>query len=397
MRFFTFRLNIVLCTLFFMLILSFLAPFCAIFSLPSKISIAKNQLNGYLNTQNNSLITSKFNTQNSTLDYYLLNTIKLKSVSANILPTKKVFLGGQTVGFEYNTKGVLVIGKNKVYSNNQFIDNLQNNELMQGDIIISVNGTEVNSAKEISGLINQEQTDAKYVTIKAMRKGKEYQTKIKPAYDLLTKKYKLGLWVKNDVSGLGTLTYIDPTNNTYGALGHSIIEPNTNSLIPVLNGKLYDCAVLGIKRAVRGSAGEIRGILKTNVILGDVQKNASTGVFGQINIDNKLLKDNYTEIEVGGKYTIIPGKALMYCCIDGKNVRAYDIEIVKLNNKNETYKDMVIKVTDPRLIKATGGIVQGMSGSPIVQNGKLVGAVTHVFVNDATKGFGVFIDNMLKN
>ncbi len=397
MRFFTFKLNIVLSILFSMLFLSFLAPFYAIFNLPSKISIAKNQIYGYINAQNNNLITTKFNSVDNTLDYYLLNTVKLKSVSANILPTKKVFLGGQTVGFEYNTKGVLVVGKNKVYNNNQFIDNLQNNELMQGDIITSVNGIEVNSAKDISGLINQEQTDDKYVTIKAMRKGKEYQTKIKPAYDLLTKKYKLGLWVKSDVSGLGTLTYIDPTNNIYGALGHSVIESNTNNLIPVLNGKLYDCAVLGIRRATRGSAGEIRGILKTNVILGDVQKNASTGVFGQIYIDNKILKDNYTEIEVGGKYTIIPGKALMYCCIDGKNVRAYDIEIIKLNNKSETFKDMVIKVTDPRLIKATGGIVQGMSGSPIVQNGKLVGAVTHVFVNDATKGFGVFIDNMLKN
>lgn len=361
MHFFNFKLNVALNTLIFLFVLSILAHANAVFSFYNNQFISENQL----------------------------------FVSGNVSSVlgKKVLLGGQTVGFEYNTKGVLVIGKNKLFTNNHFIDNIQNNELMQGDIITEVNGTTVNNASEISNIINKEDANKENVTIKAIRKGKDYETNIKPAYDLLTKKYKLGLWVKNKINGLGTLTYIDPTNNTYGALGHAVIEGNANCAVPVLDGFLYDCAVIGVKRATRGNAGEIRGILKTSNVLGTVNNNTSTGIYG--NLDASIC--NNAEIELGGKQSVVPGKALIYCCLDGKNVRAYDIEIIKLNNKNANHKDMVIKVTDQRLIKTTGGIVQGMSGSPIVQNGKLIGAVTHVFLNDATKGFGIFIDNMIKN
>lgn len=376
-------------------LLSWFTPLREIVQMPNSIELSQNSINDYLNTQNSGLITSKFNEEESSIDFYLCNAIKIKSVEAEIVPAKTVLLGGDTMGFEYNTQGVLVLGKNKIFTKDSFISNIENNELAEGDIITSVNGQKVNNAYEIGEILNNRENNEDFVNIHAIRKGKDYETKLKPAYDLLTKKYKLGLWVKNTVNGIGTLTYIDPTTKRFGSLGHAILDGNTNVALPVLEGDLYDCTVLGVKRAVRGTAGELRGILKTNSTLGNVDSNTSAGVYGTITED-KMFKDR-TEVELGGKHTVVPGKALMYTSIDGKNVRAYDIEIIKTSHQSTNNRDMVIKVTDNRLIKSTGGIVQGMSGSPIVQNGKLVGAVTHVFINDATKGFGIYIDNMINN
>ena len=345
------------------------------------------------------LTVSVFSAQNAICDYFKynssLNTRSAMLVVAASDQPKTVLLGGDSVGFEYQSRGVLVLGKNKLFIKDDFVDNFCNDEIVQGDIIMQVNGADVNTPDEICEILNNKEQQGRYVSIKAVRKGKIYETSIKPAYDLLTKKYKLGLWVKNTINGLGTLTYIDEQTGRFGALGHHILENNTGVSLPVNNGDLYGCTVLGIKRAVRGNTGEIKGLLKTNAVLGTVDKNISSGIYGEAN--ELMLNQQRARIAVGGKHTVVPGKALMYCSIDGKNVRAYDIEIIKTNRQSYGNKDMVIKVTDNRLIKASGGIVQGMSGSPIVQNGKLIGAVTHVFINDATKGFGIYIDNMLPN
>ena len=370
------------------------SPLRSALCLPANVSLFEDEINNYEQLYNNILLSTKYNKESGTIDYYLCNAIKLKSINANIIPPKTVLLGGDTWGVEYNTEGVLVLGKNKLYNNHEFFDNIINNEIASGDLITEVNGVKVNSGHEIANLLNAG-CNNKEISVKAVRKGKEFSTVLKPAYDVLTKKYKLGLWVKNKVSGIGTLTYINPETNRFGSLGHAIVENNSNLAIPVLNGEVYDCSVLSVKRASKGVAGELRGILKTNKVFGTVDKNVSQGVFGVVNDDEEIL--NRKEILVGGKHSVVPGKALIYCSIDGKNIRAYDIEIIKVAYNNKENRDMVIKVTDQTLIKATGGIVQGMSGSPIVQNGKLVGAVTHVFLNDATKGFGIFIDNMLKN
>lgn len=333
---------------------------------------------------------------NSLLDENSFNNeLKCVSTSVDLGTSKSVLLGGDAIGFEYNTKGVLVVGKNKIYNGDLFFDNIINNEVQAGDIITEVNGVFVNSALEISSILNADENIGNDAEITAVRKGKKYDVKLKPAYDVLTKKYKLGLWVKNSVSGIGTLTYIDQKNLRFGALGHPVMDANSNSALEVLNGMLYDCAVLGIKQAKRGMAGEIRGVLKMNAVMGSVEYNEDAGIYGSIS--NEKLLEGRKEIEVGGKNSVVPGEALIFCSIDGRSIRAYDIEIIKICHNSSSKKDLVLKVVDKRLLDATGGIVQGMSGSPIVQNGKLIGAVTHVFVNDASKGFGIFIDNMLKN
>ena len=199
-------------------VLSWFTPLREIVQMPNSIELSQNSINDYLNTQNNGLITSKFNEEESSIDFYLCNAIKIKSVEAEIVPAKTVLLGGDTMGFEYNTQGVLVLGKNKIFTKDSFISNIENNELAEGDIITSVNGQKVNNAYEIGEILNSRENNEDFVNIHAIRKGKDSETKLKPAYDLLTKKYKLGLWVKNTVNGIGTLTYIDPTTKRFGSL-----------------------------------------------------------------------------------------------------------------------------------------------------------------------------------
>ena len=370
-------------------------PFTQIMLLPDNIELRQDDIDPLIKSQSDGVISSIFNRQTNTIDYYLCGAIKFKSVNAEIMPEKTVLLGGDVIGMEYNTQGIFVVGKNKLMGKEGFYDNLSNNELINGDVITEINGIEVNNATDVSKILNSNEFNGEMVDVKAIRKGKEYNTRIKPAYDLLTKKYKLGLWVKTKINGIGTLTYIDKESHRFGSLGHGISESGSNILLDVLDGEVYGCCVLGIKQATRGAAGELRGMLKTNKVLGTVEKNVSSGLYGEIK-DSSMLESR-KEIAVGGKHTVVPGKALIYCSIDGRNVRAYDIEIIKTATNSASNKNMIIKVVDKRLLAATGGIVQGMSGSPIVQNGKLVGAVTHVFVNDSTKGFGIFIDNMIQN
>jgi len=342
-------------------------------------------------------VNSKYNKNTQTVDYMLFNTIKLKSVDAITLDDSYVYLGGDPFGFVCDSAGVIVVGKNLIQSNiNMPFDNLQNNELRVGDVIKEVNGIAISSGKDISNILNNKDNLGKNVNITGIRKNKQFNTNVKPAYDLYAKKYKLGVWVKEQLSGIGTITYIKPDTLRYGALGHPLVEPASENIIQIAEGDVYDCNILGIKRAVRGEPGEYRGVISSNTVFGTVDKNTDCGIYG--NFNNKDILKERTLIPIGTRNDVKPGKAQIYSCLDGKNVRAYDIEIIKTNYNNPSNKkSLVFKVTDKRLKETTGGIVQGMSGSPIVQNGKLVGAVTHVFINDATKAFGIYLENMLQN
>ncbi len=307
-----------------------------------------------------------------------------------------VYLGGQVLGYSFISDGLLVVSNSSVLTENGFFNTLPNKELVTGDVIESINGEKVSSAADIEKLINSEDNKGKTVKINAKRKGKAFSVDVKPAYDLLAKRYKLGVWVQNQLSGVGTVTYIKK-DGRYGALGHPIIEGNTGQIMNVQQGSVYDCSVLGIKPAKYGTTGEILGAISRKEELGSLDKNCNFGVYGNLdsNFKNNL---NLQEIEVAGRSQIKVGKAEIYCALDGENIKSYDIEIIKTNYQSvSNNKSLVFKLVDKELIAKTGGIIQGMSGSPIVQNGKLVGAVTHVFINDATKGFGIYIDWMINN
>lgn len=328
-------------------------------------------------------VSTRYNESTETVDFLLFNALKIHSVDAASCG-KQVYLGGDTLGFSYQGDGVLVIAKGS-----NAVENIET-----GDIIKSINGEDINSVAKLSSVLNN--VSDGFVTAKIVRNNKNIEMKIKPAYDALAKKYKLGVWARESMSGIGTLTFIDPETARFGALGHPIKEQNTESILGVSNGQVHDCTILGVKRAARGEAGELRGVfIRSQSEMGTVDKNCEYGMYGNLNLNNKKFQ-NKQLVEVGGRLSAHPGKAQIYSSLDGKNIRAYDIEIIKTNYQSaKSPKNMIFKVTDEALISATGGIVQGMSGSPIVQDGKLIGAVTHVFVNDATKGFGIYIDNML--
>lgn len=382
--------NIFFCIAIFICIISalvsWLVPFDEIFNVPDNVIVNKSDLRSQSNSNFGSLVTTRYNEKNETVDFLLFDTVKIRSVNA-INVGDKVYLGGDTLGFSYDGKGVLVIAKGENADDN----------ILPGDIIKSINGTEIDSVKKITEILNQNEKNNLEVTAKIIRNGDNIETKLKPAYDTYTQKFKLGVWAKESMSGIGTLTFIDPNTGRFGALGHPILEPNTNTILDVSDGIVHKCCVLGVKRAIRGDPGELKGVfVRSSQQMGTVDKNCDYGIYGNLNLKNKIFQDKQM-IEVGGRLSAHPGKAQIYCSLDGKTIRAYDIEIIKTNfQSSQSPKNLILKVTDDRLIQTTGGIVQGMSGSPIVQDGKLIGAVTHVFVNDATKGFGIYIDNMIK-
>jgi len=348
-------------------------PFGYINSLGEYVYTAANY-----NEQINRFVSSRYNANTKQVELWWMGAVKLGAVDAVV--DKYVWLGGETLGFEYISDGVLVIAKSSVG-----VDNIE-----AGDVIKSVDGKAITSIHSLAEEINS--TKDGEIMLKVRRDGNELTTKVKPKYDMYSQNYKLGVWAKDSMNGLGTLTYITQDGN-FGALGHPIVEPNTNVVMEVLDGGVYPCVIFGVEKASRGYAGELKGTFTRGQSVGKIAKNCEYGVFGKI--DSALLKGK-TMIKVGGKMTIHPGKATILSSIDGKNVKEYEIEIIKTNYQSaKTPKNFVFRVIDKELISKTGGIVQGMSGSPIVQDGLLVGAVTHVFVNDATKGFGTYIDNML--
>ena len=326
----------------------------------------------------NSFVTSKYNEETKQVDFWWMNAVKIHSVDAVL--DRYVWLGGQTLGFDYSSDGVLVVAKGK----------LSVDEVEIGDVIKSVDGMSITSIQDLSEAINSARDE---VMLKVDRKGSEVTLRVKPAFDTYSKRYKLGVWVKDSMNGLGTLTYITE-DGSFGALGHPIVETNTNVIMEVENGEVYPCVIFGVQKAGKGGAGELKGtFVKNGKSVGKITKNCEYGLFGCLDID---YFNNKTLVKLGGKTTIHPGKASIFASVDGKNVKEYEIEIIKTNYQSaKTPQNFVFRVLDKDLIALTGGIVQGMSGSPIMQDGLLVGAVTHVFVNDATKGFGTYIDNMI--
>ncbi len=329
------------------------------------------------------------------IQFRLFNLIPIKNQKIKILKADSVLVGGAAIGLVLKTNGVLVVGSSPVTTATGEKDVFDDNVLQIGDVITQIENETVVNGKSISKIVNEQKNQGRELEVKLMRKNKEISAKLKPCYDIKSENFKLGVWVRDDASGIGTLTFVNK-NNRFGALGHPICDSDTRTKIDLKDGKVYNCSVLGVNKGSSGSPGEIKGLfMQGKNEQGVVEKNNDYGVFGSLKEESSLL-NSLQEMAVGGRLSVKPGKAQIRCCVDGNNVENFDIEIIKTNYQNYSGdKSMVIRVVDEDLISRTGGIVQGMSGSPIIQNGKIVGAVTHVFVSDATKGFGVYIDWML--
>ena len=308
--------------------------------------------------------------------FKLFGIIPIKRISATIVGDDEFYVGGIPIGIVINTDGAIVLSD-------------ENEIFKEGDIITKLNGHDFNSLDEMS---NQVQNNDE-IEIDFLRKNKPLKTlvKTKPCEN----GKKLGLWVKDDVSGIGTLTFVNKKTKEYGALGHPILESNSGNIIPVGNGRIYKCNLIGINKGKRNEPGELRCIFsQAEEGKGDVVSNSKVGLNGTLSSTSGLIDENKTA-PLGGRLGVKMGRAKIVSAVSGIP-EEYDIEIIKANyQKKSSDKSLVFRVTDKRLLALTGGIVQGMSGSPIMQDGKIIGAVTHVFMSDPSKGYGIYVDWML--
>lgn len=313
-------------------------------------------------------------------------------------PLASVYLGGIPLGFTLECDGVMVIAVGQVHSSGGIVNTIISGSIEAGDIITHIDDKKITSAEIIENCMEKQNKKNCKVTLNILdRQNRHKIAEILPAKDIITNKYKLGLWVRDNSAGVGTLTYICKDNLRFGALGHSVCDVDTNRQLPLLTGNVYKCNIIGVQASKKGIAGELKGLfLRGGTQIGAVDKNTDYGVFGTASQD--LVDLLTTTINVATKEQVKTGRASIFCCIGGGKPQEYAIEIIKTSQYRENdNKSMVIRIVDENLINETGGIVQGMSGSPIVQNGLLVGAVTHVFINDPTKGYGIFAQTMLEH
>ena len=320
----------------------------------------------------------------------LLGMLPLKTVQVETVEEQWVYASGTPVGLYMETQGVLIVDTGEITNQSGITQEPAKNIVQPGDYILKVNGKAVARKREL--ITEIENCRGENVELLVNRKGEEIPLSLAP---VLTQEeeYKLGIWVRDNTQGIGTMTYVDQEGR-FGALGHGISDTDTGELLDVSGGELYQAQIISIIRGTQGVPGELSGYIEyeEEKKIGTIEQNTDIGIFGQIFSDSQFSRE---KVMIGYKQEVKEGKAQILMQIEGK-VEYYDIEITEIySSQQNTNKSFQIQVTDPDLLAKTGGIVQGMSGSPILQNGKLVGAVTHVFVQDSSKGYGIFIENML--
>lgn len=299
--------------------------------------------------------------------------------------SNKVILGGSSIGIKVNTKYVMIIGFYKV--DGRFIG--EDAGLKVGDYISKVNNKNITSINDMISIIEKEKDNGNIkVTVS---RNNDIKTFDLPLIKDQNGVYKTGLYVKDQINGIGTLTYIDPTTNIYGALGHEIADKNTFNKIEINGGNIYKSEITGIDPSSPNDPGSKEAKLYYNETFGNISKNTNKGIFGSF---NNIPESNQT-IEVAKKDEVKLGKAIIYTVLDNFKVEEYEIKIIDIDKNNPT-KNILFEIIDKELLSKTGGVVAGMSGSPIIQNNKIIGAVTHVVVNEPSKGYGIFITTMLE-
>ena len=302
---------------------------------------------------------------------------------------------GQTVGVTLDMEGVTIVDTADVesYDGKRYAP-AKEAGLKAGDVVEEINGTVIKSAQQLEELVNDQGEST--LEVKAKRQGEEKQFQVQAALSSADGHYRMGVWIKDAASGIGTVTYFDPQTREFGALGHGISENPDQEAIPIQGGSILKATVVSIQKGGKGQPGELVGVFtEGKEKLGSIASNTVVGLRGSL--DAKAELDTIMEpVPVADRSEAQEGPAEILSNIEGNKVDTFSIEIQKINKDADNTKGMVVKVTDPRLLEKTGGIVQGMSGSPILQNGKLICAVTHVFLNDPTRGYGIFMDLMLR-
>lgn len=317
--------------------------------------------------------------------------IPIKDVKLSVIPYTEVIPVGATVGVRINTDGVMVLGIGSFKGKDGKEHEPAKNILKAGDMILKVNDTEIDSKETLMQTIETGES----LNMEIKRRESPMTINIQPVKSE-NGKNQIGVWVRDSTQGVGTLTYINKDTHIFGALGHGIVDVDTKEIMKVKDGKILKSNILGIKKGEKGTPGELLGSIDNKNPIGNIIKNTNLGIYGKITDENMINKEK--ALPIGLRDEVKIDKATILCSIDKNIIKEYEIEIESINKYNiDDSKSMIIRITDEELLKNTNGIIQGMSGSPIIQNGKVIGAVTHVFVNDPTKGYGIFIENMISN
>lgn len=330
------------------------------------------------------------------IELKLFGKVNLKEISVTEIKNLEVIPSGEVIGLKLYTNGVLIVGMSEVEDfQKRKVKPYEIAEIKEGDTIIQIDEEEIDSVKTLKSVVNK--SGGKELKLTIVREGTVVTSNILPA-QTSKNEYKLGLWVRDAATGVGTLTYYNPSTNQFGALGHGISDSDTGRMIDIESGELVTSKIVSITKGVSGTAGEIRGTILNQPTIGTVSKNTNFGIFGNLNDLENLNLDYSKKMKVALRDEIQEGDAKIYCNIDGDDVREYKIRIEKIYYDNDyDNKSFLIKVTDENLLNKTGGIIRGLSGAPIIQNNKLVGAVTNVLLAKPEIGYGIFADLMIKN
>ena len=320
----------------------------------------------------------------TSVTFSLLGLIPVHETRVNVVEERTLIPGGQAVGVALKTRGVLVVS-----------DAAKGRALRAGDVILSADGKNVESTKALSEQVGTAQTDT--VRLEVLRGGQTITVDAQAEPDPSDGRRKLGVWVRDSTAGVGTLTYIDPANHAYGALGHAIVDADTGRLLAARAGAILHASIVGVTKGQSGKAGELKGnFLKAGEQIGSLMENCEYGIYGVLDDmpENLLYPQG---LRAGARSAVHTGAASIIATVDADGPQEYGVEIVRCFAQSEpSQKGMILRVTDERLLEKTGGIVQGMSGSPILQDGRIIGAVTHVYLSDATQGYGMYIEWMLE-
>lgn len=321
-----------------------------------------------------------------------LGVLPLKTIKVHTVEKQEVLVSGSPVGIYMETKGVLVIDSGEITDREGIRRTPAEHIIQSGDYICEIDGKVLTGKRQLMQLVRENQGEP--MELQVIRHQETIKLEMTPV-ETEDGSYKLGIWVRDNIQGIGTLTYVEP-NGTFGALGHGISDADTGERLEISDGDLYRADILSIRKGTAGTPGELRGVInyREENRIGTIRGNSQYGIRGQM--EPGKYTESMKRIPTGLKQEIQTGKAEIRCDI-GDGIREYQCEILEIDsNARDTNKCFVLRITDDDLLSRTGGIVQGMSGSPVLQNGKLIGAITHVFVNDPTKGYGIFIENMME-
>ncbi|MCL2095360.1 MAG: SpoIVB peptidase [Oscillospiraceae bacterium] len=361
------------------------------FIVPEKITV----FNAGEIDKNNFIKTNKDDSRNPEDGIYtasLFGLIPIKKVQVNIFPEASLIPGGMPFGVKFFTEGVVVVGVSDIETDKGAVNPAKTAGIKTSDIITKINGIEVGGVEETAQII--ESSKGEVLTLGVIRDGRNIELKLKPVFSVSENKYKSGIWLRDSTAGIGTVTFISPANYVFGGLGHGICDVDTGNLMPLRKGAIVDADISSAIKGKPEAPGELKGKFKEN--MGTLLANTQNGIFGILS-NMPVSPENSAPVPVGLGSDIKEGPAVIYSTVDESGVREFQIEIIKIYKNSSDSKNFLVKITDPELLEITGGIVQGMSGSPIMQNGKIIGAVTHVLVSDPSKGYGISMENMFSS